>query len=439
MKDRRDTIGLLIVIFLHIELKASYPDFFGTSPFTQAIGNQANLDQINPSNNYYIPASLAHATTPSTSISLGAMSTDFEEIKNIVVKNRSGSDTFRRGDVSTDYKHPRYTAIHLALPVSFKIKSALGISYFSPLGNILEVDSGSANLPEYVMYRSRHKRPLVYINYALALNDRFSLSLGTHFGFQSTSRAYTQVSLNGADYGSSSQVYSEISSTMGGILSLLKKTEDQYFYFSYQQQMKSNIAAEVFGEINDPTGLLFSITLNSMIYYDPHIFRMGWAKTQKRISLFLSLEHQLWKQYKPPTITIVRNSGIIQPSDNYDHFKTKNITIPKLGLSYAFSQRWSLLTGLSFRPTPLEKDFSGSGNTLDADSITYSIGPRFQSHILGKKIDWGLSGQYRFLKSQHVVKSPLQENGSPGEKIGSSGYKIGGRVLSFMMGLNVAF
>ncbi len=427
---------IFIILALPEGLLASYPEFFGTSPFTQAIGNQANLNVDDPSNNYYIPALSAYAKTINIAASMGLVDTKFEKIKNVVIKNPSTSDTSERGDVSTNYRNSRHGTFNIVLPFDGST-SAIGISLFSPFGNVIEADSGSSNLPEYVMYRTRYKRILAHINYARSLGERLSLSLGTHLGFQSTSKAYTQTSLNGAKYGSSSQIYSQVSPTLGGVVSILTNFKRQHFYFTYQQEMKSHIKAKVSGEINDPTGLLFSITLESMIYYDPHIFRLGWVKRLRRLSGFFSLEHQLWKHYKPPTISIERNSGIILPSNNHENLRMGNITVPKLGLHYSISNTLAFMTGFSFRPTPFKGDFAKSGNSLDSDSTIYSMGLELKTRFLDRPTQWGLSVQYHSLKSHDVVKSPLQENGSPGDKIGAPGYKIGGQVLTGTLGLRI--
>ena len=428
---------VFIILALPLKSFASFPEFFGTSPFTQAIGNQANLNREDPSNNYYIPALSAYTKTINVTASTGFVDTKFEEIRNIVIKNSLNSDDIERGDVSTKYPKSHHGTFHIVLPLAYENAGALAFSIFSPFGKMLEAASGSSVLPEYIMYRSRYKRPLAYINYAHPLGERFSFSLGTHVGFQSRSKAYTQASLNGASYGSASEIYSQVSPTLGGIVSLLTNFKGQHLYFTYQQEMKSHIGAEVSGEINDPTRLLFNITLESMIYYDPHIFRIGWAKTQGRLSSFFSLEHQLWKGYKSPTITIRKNSGIILPSRNYGNLRMKNITVPKVGLHYAVSDSWTLMAGLSLRQTPLKGGFAGNGNSLDSDSSIYSTGFSLQTRFFGRPIEWGLSMQYHSLKDHNVVKSSLQENGSLGDKIGAPGYKIGGQILTGTLGVRI--
>ena len=431
--------ALLLLFWSPTVLFASYAEFFGSSASTAAIGNQANLDPDDPSNNYYLPAILAHTKKIGFSLSLGSIDPEFKAIDGIVVKNRSNSDADERGRADVNYRTTYHGAVHLNLPIAHENAGNIGISFFSPVGFFVESDSGDPYLPEYVMYRSRYKRVLGYINYAHPLSRRFSLSLGAHLGLQSTIKADTQTSLNGAGYGSSTNANSRISPSLGAIASFLARLDGHHIYLTYQQEMKSNLSANVFGEINDPTGLLFNITLDTMLYYDPHTFRLGWMKRLGGFSSFLSLEYQLWKRYKTPSVTITRNSGILLPSNDYERLQAKDIVVPKVGLRYAFSDRWSLMAGLSSRPTPLKDDFSGNGNSIDSDSVLYALGSELHYRIAGYDFVFSASGQYHTLRERQIVKSPGQENGNPGDKIGSPGYPLGGRVLTGKLSAKIVF
>ena len=421
MRNLKSSIaGILLLCLLPWGGQAGYPEFFGASSSTQGIGNQGNLDPEDPANNYYIPALLAWSKTIGFSTALGFVNPDFKKIDNIVINNSSNSDTDERGSAFVDYETSYHGSFHLLLPIAHEKVGNVGFSLFSPLGPLVEAHSGDPWRPEYVMYHSRYKRILSYINYVHALSQRMAFSIGTHLGLQSSVKAYTQSSLNGANYGSSANMHSKVSPSMGLLTSFLFKTRGHHLYFSYQQEMKSNLDAHVFGEINDPTGLLFDVVFETMLYYDPHTFRLGWMRSWDFLSSFFSLEYQLWKSYKPSIMGIRRNSGVLLPSDRYERLELRNILIPKLGLRYDVSDRWGVTTGLAFRRSPLKGDFSGSGNSIDSDTLIYSLGSDFDVRIMEKVLELSISGQYHWLKSKTVVKSPGQENGTDGMKIGGA-------------------
>ena len=177
-------------------------------PRRRPSGGQANTDADDPANNYYLPAILAYTKNIGVSLSLGSVAPTFKDIGGIVVKNAANSDGDERGGVDTQYKTTYHGAVHFNLPIAHERAGNIGISFFSPVGFFVESDSGSPYLPEYVMYRSRYKRVLGYLNYAHPVSPRFAFSLGAHLGLQSTVRADTQTSLNGAGYGSSTNANS---------------------------------------------------------------------------------------------------------------------------------------------------------------------------------------------------------------------------------------
>lgn len=418
---------------------ASYAEFFGASARAAGAGNQAGLDPSDPSNNYYVPALLALGSAPSFSATLGSVHPRFEPIEGVVVRNGSNSDGVERGPVPVDHGATRHGSFHLGLPLGGGRSGIVGVSFFSPLGVFVEAGSTPPLLPEYVMYRHRYRRVAGHANYARALGPTWAASLGAHMGLQSTVTADTQTSLNGAAHGSSTGAGSKVSPSLGVVASVLKDAGGHLLYLAYQQEMKSNLEAHVFGEINDPTGLMFDVTMETMLYYDPHIIRAGWMRRWGRLASFVSVERQLWGNYRTPVVRIRRNSGIMLPSDDLARVEARDVTVPKLGVRYALSDAWSFLGGVAFRPTPLSGDRSGNGNSLDADSVSWSAGAVAAGRVLGKRVEPSLSLQYRVLEGGRVAKAPGEEGGGPGERIGSPGYGVGGRVLTAQVGVTMVF
>jgi long-subunit fatty acid transport protein len=211
------------------------------------------------------------------------------------------------------------------------------------------------------------------------------------------------------------------------------------FYFSYQQEMKSNLHAGVSGEINNPSLALFESGIDSVIFYDPHTFRLGSSYDFGDTELFGAVEYQLWSNYKPPTIYITKTGGVIVPSSNYEKIKVRDTINPRTGLKIAFGNRWSAGLGLGYRMTPLKGDFSGSGNSIDSNAYILSSGLQYRIVIWSKDVTLGTSLEYQQLQKKTVTKTTGQEDGSSGPKIGAGGYEIGGYVLSAALGAKFNF
>lgn len=434
-------ITLFLVCFFSIQSYASYPELFGASFSTSAIGNQANLDMNDPSNNYYAPSVLGFSDNFNVLIQASSTATHFKSINNIIVTNSTNSTTTSTtGKANTVYPKFYGGALHTSIPVGGeKHLGSLGLSVFLPIGDLLETNSGDPFLPEYVMYHSRHRRASIYLNFAKKWSDDLAWSLGTILGFQASAEVKANLSLNGSTYGSWARAQSKVSPSIGLISSVTKKFDDAALYFTYQQEMKSNLKAGASGEISNPSLALFDSTIRSMIYYDPHTFRLGGTYKFSDLEIFSALEYQMWTNYKTPGMSISKNGGVIVPSDNYEKVETRDTINPKLGLKYNLSDRWSTLLGAAYRMTPLKGNFSGNGNSIDADTIIGAGGIQYRMVIWSKDVHLGTSLQYHKLVDKKVTKTSGQENGSAGSKIGAPGYDIGGYLLSATFGIKFNF
>lgn len=434
---------ILVAIFavsLSFQAKANYAEFFGTAPSTSSIGNQANSDEFDPANNYYIPALMAFSDTLTFSTSAASVGTDFDPIGGVVVKNNTNSTSASESaSVSTDYESYLGSTFHATLPIAYEGAGAVSLSLFMPIGKTMETNSGDAHLPEYVMYRSRYRRTMIHLNYAHKLSDNFAFSLGTHIGFQAGANTTNNVSLNGTSFGTSAGLKTEVKPSLAAIASAVYRKDNWSAAFTFQQEMKSNLETQANGVINDPTSALFQITIESMIYYDPHILRFGGTFELGNFTFLGTLEYQLWDNYKTPVIRVKDRGGVIIASDDFEKVQLRNIPVPKAGVKLRINDSMALMTGLSYKPTPLKGNFAGAGNSIDSNSLIFTAGGTLSLKFFGKDLDLSAGAQYHKLEELNITKTPNQENGAAGSKIGAPGYKVGGSVIAASGGLRLKF
>lgn len=431
----------LALIFTYTRLaEASFPEFFGASFSTSFIGNQANLDAFDPSNNYYVPAALGFSDKVNILMQATSTATHFKKMSAITITNSTNSSSATTtGNVDNNYPKFYGGNIHIALPIGYRHLGTLGLSVFLPIGNLLETNSGDPFLPEYVMYHSRYRRTSVYLNFAHQWDESLAWSLGTLIGFQASADVKTNLSLGGADYGSWGKAQSKVSPSLGVITSVMKRFNKANLYFAYQQEMKSNLHASLSGEINNPSLALFESGIDSMIFYDPHTFRLGSSWRFEDTEIFASAEYQLWSAYRPPSIYISKTGGVIVPSSNYEKVQMQNTLNPRLGIRTDLTSRWTTGLGVGYRQTPLKGDFSGNGNSIDTDAYIFTTGLQYRIVIWSKDVNLGTSLEYQELRKKHVEKTTGQENGTAGSKIGAGGYDIAGFVLAASFGVKFNF
>lgn len=431
---------LFLAVLFSSQVHASYPEMFGASFSTTYIGNQANLDVNDPSNNYYAPAVLGFSNKVNVLMQATSTATHFKPMNNIVVTNSTNSTSTTTGNVSNDYQKFHGASFHFALPIGYQHLGTLGLSVFMPIGHLIETNSGDPFLPEYIMYKSRYRRGSIYLNFARKFSEDFAWSLGAIVGFQASAEARTNLSLNGATNGSWGKVQSKVSPSLGVIASFVKQFDDTRIYFAYQQEMKSNLHANVFGDVASPVSLgLFQADIDSMIFYDPHTFRLGSAFKFGESELYTGVEYMIWSGYKPPSIRIKKTGGVIISSTNYENIQIRDTINPRLGFSHNLTDRWKTGLGVAYRMSPLKGDFSGAGNSIDTNTYIFTTGLQYRIVIWSKDVNLGTSLEYQKLEKKHVTKTSGQEDGTAGSKIGAGGYDIDGYVLAAALGVKFNF
>ena len=165
---------LICLLLISQSAYANFAEMFGSSATTSAIGNQSNGDAKDAGNAFYIPSLMAFHDRTTFSITGASVATNFHPINNIITDNaRTSSDPSVpiTGNISTDYAPVNNSAININLPLANNT-GTLALSVFTPVGSLMEFNSGDPFLPEYVMHRARYKRTLFYGNFARKFGNK---------------------------------------------------------------------------------------------------------------------------------------------------------------------------------------------------------------------------------------------------------------------------
>ncbi len=416
---------------------ASLPELFGQSTESLAIGNQAQRESA--ANNYQAPALQGYSKTTLFSFDSFYVNTDFKDINNIYIKNSTNTvNTLQRGNVKVNSTPSTLFAAHLSTPLIDQVGPKLNFSLFAPLDRLMEADSGDPYLPRYVMYQNRFLRPVMLFNIAQSFED-WSFALGAQSGFQSTGEAYF-ITRTTPGSPSLAKISFNAKPTWGAIFSVAKKNQNQVTHLTFQQEMKSKLTNRATGETEVfGAGVgQFDFDLTSLLYYDPLIIRLGHQVHLEENSFFFSFEFQEWDHYQSSSLNLKKLGGTINGSQNYEHIKTKNIFIPKIGFEHKINKNWSAKAGYFYRQSPIDQhNLKNSGNSLDSDKHVASIGIGHKFSLRQKVMGLDFAYQSHFLKSFKVYKTSNREDGDPSEpKIGSPGYQVGGMIHVLSLGLN---
>ncbi len=430
-------IIILILLSLPTWAFASFPELFGSSASTIAVGNQA--DKETAANNYYASALLGFSKKTLFSFNTSYVSTDFKDIDNVVLKNDSNTiNNFTRGKSEINNTPTLMFNAHLSVPLFTPEGPKFNFSVFGPYDRMLEADSGEPYQPRYVMYDNRFIRPSVIMSVSQSLGT-WAFSLGAQTGFQSNGETYF-VTRTTAGSPSLAKVNFNAKPSLGLMASVAKKHNKATTYLSFQEEMKSKFENRATGqtEIGGGASFPFDFQLTSLLYYDPMTVRLGHQREWSDSNLFVSLDYQNWEHYETSHVELKKKGGTINGSSNFEEIKLKNIFIPKIGFTKKLHDKWAAKIGYFYRASPLKKSgMTGAGNTLDADKHVGSLGFAWDFFMLDKLVTLDLGYQGHFLKEFKVTKSAGREDGNmTQEKIGSPGYRVGGMIHVLSLGLS---
>ncbi len=426
---------LIFISLISLNLYASYPELFGTNWTTSSIAGQADFNTRNSSNNYYIPAIVAFTDKKHFAASIYHTLSNMESIKNVIVENEVSSDTTNDefGDVNTNIKSYNSMAINSNFPTESGVFS---VSVFAPIGDLMQINTGNAYRPEYVIYNARYRRLQTHFNFSRKLNSSLAFSFGAHMGLKTELSLGSKFVLSSTADSSNASIDAKVKPTFAGVVSIIKIYNDKSLYFTFQQEMKSKLNSNLEVDAIAIGSFPINSALSSIIFYDPHILRIGFSGNYLGGILITSAEYQLWSNFKSPVVRINENQALLNTLEDSveSHFtvETKDIVLLKLGFI-----RDKFRFGYAFRPSPIDGDISGSGNTIDNDTHIFSGGfgrvPSIDSW------GFGLSIQYHLMSSKTITKTAGRENGANGLKIGSPRYKVGGNIISASIGFSKLF
>ena len=89
----------------------------------------------------------------------------------------------------------------------------------------------------------------------------------------------------------------------------------------------------------------------------------------------------MWEKFQAPKINI-KPLAIMEGTFDYEKVQFKNTISPRLAVTYAFNGRFKINAGLSYKPSPINSEFSGSGNTIHSDIYGVSISPEMNIELL---------------------------------------------------------
>lgn len=419
---------------------ASFLEDFGASAKSMGLGGQGNLTSSSACLNYYMPAALANSETLQLEFSSFATRYNIKPITNIVLENSINTESGEEkiGNIDNDFSDLISNAFHASLPLQ-RIRASLNATVISPFPYVAQFDSGDPYAPEYAFIKSSPRRPQGFFNLAFGIKNNYSFSIGAHLGAKAESYILTKAAVNNQG---DSKLYSfakgggEVTPKLAPIVSFFFQNEKFQGGLYFQGEMESNLKVDLTAD-EISTGIIFDSIIESVLFYDPQTIKAQFSfQFNDRFSFISSINYYEWKKYHTPKITI-SPLAIMEGTFNYEKLSLRNTFSLKLGGIYQLKENIRLAGGIGYDQSPLDSDFSESGNTIHSDIFTVALAPTLDFEFVDFKFNTSLGLSYKQLSNQTVTKLPGQENGQSGRKIGAPGYEIGGKIYTVSLDLGV--
>lgn len=363
-------------------------------------------------------------------------------IGNIVTQNTTYSDTIASGTVSTAYENVLGSAIgasYQAFPEYWNL--SLGVVAYLPMLKTAYMDTGSALLPEYILYRSRIQRPQIEMGLGIRPIPFLHLGAGAHIGFalNSTADVYLQ---SAAGQASSMRFAASLIPKAAPYFAILIAPEGENSRWSaglqYRFQLISNdnmylaTTAHTFGTL---PGLDLNFDAGSALYFDPATIEIsGTFEPLEWLRIVGQLDYGFWGTYASAALSItnVSQTGVtLQPSAN-PAYSTQNIFVPRMGVEMTF-EKHHVRAGYSYKPSILASAPTGSANPVDPTVHRLNLGYGYEfSRFLGLQRPWTLDAHIVW---QAFVPGQVTKSGS--SDLGYSSYSTGGNLVGG--GVSVSF
>jgi hypothetical protein len=362
----------------------------------------------------------------------------FKPIQGVTIRNDLSHGETKIGDIDTSYPNQNFILLHASFPLLKKMRSRMGISLFTPHDRIIESNSGDNLAPEYVMYRSRNQRISLYANISHVFNSQLAGSIGFISGLQTSGKNQIVSRAFGDPEPSFATMQYAAKPSIALILSTTIKDQQGLWLFTLQDEMKNRFQADATSLTPIGGGgasLEFNFKLDGLSYYDPRILRVNRIRQYKNWKLISGVELQDWSGYQAPKLNFTGLDGF-NNSKNYEQLKTRIIAVPKLAGEFTHNNQQTTQLGLSYRPSPIKSNLNEGGNSLDPDSLIFSLGRSIPFKLLEESFQFSIGASWRKLITESILKTIGMEDGNSGNKIGSPGYKQGGDIFVLALGLD---
>lgn len=428
-------LRLAIFVFLCLPLlaQAQIGAVFGTGPVSQSMGGTSLLQGM-PSGfqTYSAPAALGFIRQVEVSAGAQYMDPKLKPFGNVVL-NSNGT----RGDFQTaGVRSGGGNVLAIALPFGKVRPLTLGAAFYLPFGTLVRVSGSPVNYPFYPIYSDIARNFFFVLGAGYELFDGFALGLNMRSTTKSTA-VYALRADSSINYSASAvEAKGESRLSVSILYDFEKKNANRPYTLGAMYRARAGLETKLAADVSAFFPLQGSLTSTPAFTPDEWVL-MGTGRVSEALTISSDVAWAKWSKYSSPYGTGNINSYVIGTSRKDALFR--DVLVPRVGFQYAKAlsgdiKRLNWRLGYLFHPSPVP-DQSGDSNFVDNDRHMFSsgVGLGFQNPWAATDIiDLDFFFQYNWLKTRVVTKNTATTIGAPG-------YRTGGSILLYGMGIKLRF
>jgi long-subunit fatty acid transport protein len=324
-------------------------------------------------------------------------------------------------------------SIGLVYPFAGKVqnKVALGVGIQLPVHNLIRVQGVEPTSASWYLYESSPDRVQIFAGLAVKPVEWFSFGVGAQFLSDFGGDIEFNIDLFNKRF-ARRDLTAELVTKASPVAGLaLRPLPNLTFGFSYRSSLQLNLDLPTNIVLGD-LGTLF-LDVRAVTFYTPHEFTLGVRfDPTDELTLTGDLEYARWSAAPNPAVQVkvrlngdlVRGLGLDQALalDSQDAPPGfEDILIPRVGVEWRPSVRFSARAGYFLRPTPVPLQ-NGLSNILDGTThaISGGIGVKFDDplEILAEPVQVDVVAQHGIVTSRVAQKLPV--SGQPTYSYGGS-------------------
>jgi long-subunit fatty acid transport protein len=282
----------------------------------------------------------------------------------------------------------------------------LGVAAYMPQGSFGRIKGVSSYQSTYLRYSENQGKPSIYTALGYQLPGGFSVGLGAYYSLRA--KGVLQIALTNTE--SEGRVDLNMEPVVAPYGGLAWANEKMTVGLTYREAQKTDSKIDSgFSLTNEDFSLPFNANTSLVPFYDPAIFRFGYAYSFEDFQVLFSFEQAQWARFKTALVSLTGNDvASISAESNGSNANLRDTQAYRLGLILPFqgmNQNFEFRSGIEFHTSANRPNTRGSVVDPARQSLAAGLSWNVAVDESGRRLALETAYQYSQLSSLDRVSA----------------------------------